>query len=465
MRVSSYRLVILVMAAVMVYLFLIYSHGLVSRLEETNRLANETIARFWAGTQIPLSLIMEERRISVCSNCGSAVGSAALTGGYWSFCKTCGEITWHNVVDRWTDEERERILSHTSLLFRDLVGRLGYTTILADLNSVPQIVNGEPLPDSISDDDLVIWREVMHKLSDFNPPIPVVTVDEDTIGWLFYGVDNLNRELTVVPFVELGMLLLLGGLLLLGIRVELRREKEMSWVGFAKETAHQLSTPISSLMGWVEILRQRNGIEGPEDPEILEAAVSMEADIARLNQIVQRYGEMGKKPRLAPADINAEIGAAMDYFRNRPGLVFKGVSFETSLEATRGVMLNRVLFGWVLENLVKNSLSALSDTPSGIVSICTADRPEKGGMVEVQVTDNGRGISHGDHGRVFQPGFTTRRGGWGLGLTLSRRIIEEYHSGSLRLVASSPGKGSTFSIMLPAVEEAGGAGPDDDTVG
>ena len=124
-----------------------------------------------------------------------------------------------------------------------------------------------------------------------------------------------------------------------------------------------------------------------------------------------------------------------------------------------------MLFGWVLENLVKNSLSALSDTPSGVVSISTADRPEKGGMVEVQVTDNGRGISHGDHGRIFQPGFTTRRGGWGLGLTLSRRIIEEYHSGSLRLVASSPGKGSTFSIMLPAVEEAGDAGADDDTVG
>jgi len=156
---------------------------------------------------------------------------------------------------------------------------------------------------------------------------------------------------------------------------------------------------------------------------------------------------------------------AVSYFRDRPELVFEGIEFETSLEATRSVMLNQVLFGWVLENLIKNALTALGGSPGGLVAVSTADLPEKGGMVEVRVSDNGRGIPHRDQGRIFQPGFTTRRGGWGLGLTLSKRIVEEYHGGSIWLVASSPGKGASFGILIPAVKEVEDAEPDNDTLG
>lgn len=465
MRFSGMRVAVLLLAGILAWVFLIYSHGLVSRLEANNRLSNETIARFWAGTQVPFSMILEERRIAVCSGCGSNANCATESNEFLRYCEICGEVTWWHVVDRWTVEERDKILEHTRFLFRDLVARLHYTTILSDLDMVPQIVNGEPLPDSISDEDMVSWREITRKLDGFNPPIPVVTMDSDTIGWLHYGVGNLNRELTLVPFVELAVLIILAGVMFFGIRMELRREKEMSWVAFAKETAHQLSTPISSLLGWVEILEQRNGIEEKSDPEILEAAESMAADLARLNQIVQRYGEMGKKPKLYPADINTEVSKAVSYFRDRPGLVFEGVEFEMSLGATRGVMLNQVLFGWVLENLIKNSLTALSGSSGGLVAVSTADLPEKGGVVEVRVSDNGRGIPHRDQGRIFQPGFTTRRGGWGLGLTLSKRIVEEYHGGSIRLVASSPGKGASFVVLIPAVEEVENAEPHLDTLG
>ncbi len=465
MRFSGMRVAMLLLAGMLAWVFLIYSHGLVSRLEANNRLSNETIARFWAGTQVPFSMILEERRIAVCSGCGSSTDCATESDELMRYCEICGEATRWHVVDRWTEEERDKILEHTRYLFRDLVARLQYTTILSDLDMVPQVVNGEPLPDSISGEDMISWREITRKLDGFNPPIPVVTMDSDTIGWLHYGVGNLNRELTLVPFIELGVLIILAVVMFLGVRMELRREKALSWVAFAKETAHQLSTPISSLLGWVEILRQRNGIEEKSDPEILEAAESMAADLARLNQIVQRYGEMGKKPKLSPADINAEVVRAVSYFRDRPGLVFEGIEFETSLGATRAVMLNQVLFGWVLENLIRNSLTALSGNPGGLVAVSTADLPEKGGMVEVRVSDNGRGIPHRDQGRIFQPGFTTRRGGWGLGLTLSKRIVEEYHGGSIRLVASSPGKGASFVVQIPAVKEVEDAEPHLDPLG
>lgn len=463
MRLSSYRLLIILVLGALAWVFLIYSHGLVGRLEETNRASNETIARFWAGTQVPLSMILEQRRISVCSGCGASVNGSTTSDRYRTYCKTCGAVTTWHVVDRWTEEERDMILSLTRNLFRDLVGRLNYTTVLSDMDMVPQVVNGEPLADSIPAENMGAWRSLMVKLDGFNPPIPLVTIDGDSIGWLHYGVGSLTSELRVVPFIELGMLVMLAAVMLLGVRTELRREREMSWVAFAKETAHQLSTPISSLMGWVEILRQRN--ETHADPEIQESVASMNADLGRLNQIVQRYGEMGKKPRLSPADINEAVRSAVSYFRDRPGLVFEGVSFETTLEAEHRVMLNQVLFGWVLENLVKNALSALRDSPAGFIALSTFDLPDRGGMVEIRISDNGCGIPHRDHNRVFQPGFTTRRGGWGLGLTLSRRIVEEYHGGSLRLVASSPGKGTSFSILLPAVEEGGHAGAHHDTVG
>ncbi|HOA05311.1 MAG TPA: HAMP domain-containing sensor histidine kinase [Candidatus Fermentibacter daniensis] len=465
MKFSGVRVAVLLLAGMLAWVFLFYSHSLVNRLEASNRLSNETIARFWAGTQVPFSMILEDRRIAVCSGCGSSMNFATQSDELMRYCEICDEVTRWHVVDRWTGDERDKILGHTRYLFRDLIARLNYTTILSDRDMVPQIVNGEPLPDTISEKDLISWREITGKLDEFNPPIPVVTMESDTIGWLHYGVGKLNRELTFVPFIELGVLIILAAVMFFGVRMELRREQAMSWVAFAKETAHQLSTPISSLLGWVEILKQRNGIEAKSDPEILEAAESMAGDLARLNQIVQRYGEMGKKPRLSPADINTEIAKAVSYFRDRPELVFEGIEFETSLEATRSVMLNQVLFGWVLENLIKNALTALGGSPGGLVAVSTADLPEKGGMVEVRVSDNGRGIPHRDQGRIFQPGFTTRRGGWGLGLTLSKRIVEEYHGGSIWLVASSPGKGASFGILIPAVKEVEDAEPDNDTLG
>ncbi len=457
------RLLLLVMFGALAWVFLFYSHDLVRRLEENNRTANETIAWFWAGTQIPFTLILEDKRIAVCGGCGTTLHSAPVHGSFVRYCSVCDSVTTWHAVDRWTPEERARIIDRTRDLFSRLVDRLGYTTILTDRDMTPQIVDGMPVNPPFEESDLSNWRDMIRKLDELNPPVPLVGVSGDSIGWLHYGVDSLDPELRIVPFVELGMLIAIAFVLLFGIRAELRREKEMAWVGFARETAHQLGTPISSLMGWVEILRQR--VELPGDTELEEAVSCMSADLERLNQIVMRYGEMGKKPRLVPGDVNQVVSSAVSYFRERAGLLSPGIRIETVLEARSMVLVNPVLMSWVLENLIRNSLAALADNPSGQVTISTQDVAEGGGRVEILISDNGKGIRFGNQSRIFEPGFSTRRGGWGLGLTLSRRIIVEYHGGSIRLVASSPGKGTTFGIMLPVAETVGDAEQDDRPMG
>jgi signal transduction histidine kinase len=315
---------------------------------------------------------------------------------------------------------------------------------------IPQVVNGEVVPDTVSPEDLRAHFELQQELDAMNQPIPILE-RADTIGYLHYGSSDIYRELSLMPYLELGILVLLAFIFFIGIRNEIKREKETSWIGFAKETAHQISTPLSSLMGWVELMRE--GQDSDTDPELREALDSIELDVNRLGQIASRYGQMGKEPSLAPISINRVIEDTIAYFRSRPGILHEGVEIETSLEAEGLIMGNEVLLGWVFENMLKNSLASLSDTEKGLITITTSDLEEgHGGSVRVIVEDNGCGIPIRDHNRIFSPGFTTRRGGWGLGLTLSRRIVEEYHRGMIRLAASASGKGTTFTMQFPCRE-------------
>ncbi len=450
-RLLGPRLPLLVFAGLLSWVFLFYSHNLVRRLEETNRRANETIARFWAGTQIPFSIIVENRFHSICTGCGLARESPGPEGFSQSFCPVCMARTTWITVPRWTEEQMERVLDLTRSVFRQLTSSIDYSTVITDKAGLPQIVNGEPVPYEIPGDVLVGHRLLIRKLDEVNAPIPMLGLEGDTIGWLHYGSGSLSRELSMVPYVELAVLLLLAAVLLFGVRSELRREKEMAWMGFAKETAHQLGTPLSSLMGWIELLRQRPGLA--EDHELAEAVECMETDVSRLGQIASRYGEMGKKPRLRRGSVNPVVSQCMGYFKSRPGLVPEGVEMEAVTESRLEVMLNSVLLGWVLENLLKNALAAVTGQVSGAVTILTRDLQEGSGVVEISVSDNGRGIPFRDQTRIFQAGFTTKRGGWGLGLTLSKRIVEEYHGGTIRLGSSSPGRGATFVIRIPAAME------------
>ena len=448
MRGVLTRVLVLLLACAVSIVFVLYNHNLVERLQEQNRTSNETIAWFWAGTQVPFSIVLLQNRLAVCSSCGASVLTPrSRSTSFRMFCSGCDSVTVWLTVDRWTPEERSLLERQTQELFAQLVSRLDYETVLSDFLGTPQVINGASLPDSMPPEQLKKIREVMVELDAENDPIPLTTAAGDTLGWLHYGGSSLETEFRYVPYIELGLLLSLALVLLLGVRGEVRRERGMAWVSFAKETAHQLGTPLSSLLGWLEVLKDRPDLA--EDEEIEEAIVSMERDVSRLHQIAERYGELGKKPSLVPTSVNDVVSDIVDYFRSRPGLVPADVRIETKLNATTIVLLNVVLFGWVLENIIKNSLTALANTTSGLITISTRNVTEKPGGIELQLTDNGSGIPFSSQKKIFNAGFSTRRGGWGLGLTLSRRIIEQYHGGSIRLVFSSPDKGSTFVITVP----------------
>jgi signal transduction histidine kinase len=447
------RLVPVFTGVVLIWIFLWYSHDLVARLQETRARANETIAWFWAGTQVPLSSFAQSADIAVCTECGTALPTTipASSSPLDRLCTNCERITRWVIITPPDAKERQRLVQNTTALFHELVQRLEYTTILTDTLLVPMVVNGKALPDSLPPLEMREYREMIQSLDETNSPVPITDLSGVVIGYLHYGADHLTKELTMVPYIELGMLVLLAGLFLLVIKMELKREKEMSWVSFAKETAHQISTPVSSMMGWLELLRESPGIDS--DPELAEALDFMEKDVQRLTQIASRYGEMGKIPKLEPGQVNEVILATVHYLGGRPGFLRDSIELQTDLSSERSVELNAVLFSWVIENLLRNSLASLGGVGRGIIRITSKDLEEAGGIVQVEIADDGKGIPFRDQKRIFRAGFTTRRGGWGLGLTLSRRIVEEYHRGSIFLKASSPGKGAIFTIRLPMAKK------------
>jgi hypothetical protein len=448
---SRYRLLFGLLLLVLALAFVIYTHSLVERLRETGRQANETIAWFWASAQVPLSEVIRDRSRVVCSECGTVSDIEGVhEDSIYNYCEYCGRNTWWYVVSRWSDAEREAMIGRTRALFRNLISRLDYPTVMTDEDMRPQIVNGVAVEDC-PPESLRVYTDLVGKLAATNPPVPMTDMAEDTLGWLLYGSGSLQKELKLVPYLELGILGLLGLFFFLLLRGELKREKVMAWAGFAKETAHQLSTPISSLMGWLELLGESEAAE--EDPETSEAVEAMRTDVRRLGRIADRYGQMGKKPRLRREHVNDVVSSTVAYFRRRPGLADGPVEMETHLDSDRTAMVNAVLLDWVLENLIKNALAAVSDGQGSRIAVSTADTEDGG--IAITVEDDGKGIPYANQERIFSAGFTTRRGGWGLGLTLSRRIIEEYHGGRLRLVVSHPGQGSVFEITLPSGSGSG----------
>ncbi len=442
-------LLLIVLATVISWVLVWYTHNLVERLRRSNRVANETIAWFWAGIQYPLSFIAGREGLSVCTECGYSAPLMEIpdeTHSY-SYCPDCRRMTVFVVTDEMSDESRREVLQMSRRLYADLVRRLPYSIIFTDNSGLPQVVDGRPIPGDIPSESLVVYRAKVLELNRMNSPIPIYGPGGAKLGHLYYGTDPVFRELAWMPAVELAFLIIIGGLIFLLMRGERKHEREMSWVGFARETAHQISTPLSSMMGWLELIAENPSMM--DDPEVSEALRSMRIDVDRLHQITQRYAHVGRKPRMEPVAIPSVICEIVSYFVERPGLV-GGVSVETGSLVDAEVNGNAVLLGWVLENLIKNAVAACSTGESGgRVEVVCGFPDESHSLVEIQVSDNGRGIPPREHVKIFQSGFSTRRGGWGIGLPLSKRIVEKYHRGRLSLLSSVPGKGTTFSIVLP----------------
>jgi len=265
-----------------------------------------------------------------------------------------------------------------------------------------------------------------------------------------------DRQLwiSLAPFVTVGVLLLFVLIGWVGSRNIRRNEQRSIWVGMAKETAHQLGTPLSSLSGWLELMsgRVRDLMMAEEETRAVAAGAvdevvrEMQQDMGRLNQIASRFSQIGSVPELKLADVRDVITETVGYFRGRSPQ-FGRHDFVLELETVPLVPLNIELLGWVFENLFKNAIDAMVQQ-EGCIRISTRHDAERR-CVRILVQDNGRGIDAENLARVFQPGFSTKKRGWGLGLAFVRRIVEEYHGGHIHIPRSDAGAGTTFEINLP----------------
>lgn len=335
-------------------------------------------------------------------------------------------------------------------------------SIIEENNSIPVLIADEEgniieyrnfkLPDAgrdrkmygeLSDRDREYLRKELGKGCSGMPIAKAATVNPhfiliDMAGmpqYIYYQDSDLLRRLSWYPYIQMGVMVMLAIIVFISILYTKRAEQNRVWAGLSKETAHQLGTPISSLMAWVELL--------PEYGVDREIVAEMDKDVKRLSVIADRFSKIGSVPSLELDYLNDTVDKSLDYMKSR---VSGKVRIVMDLDPDdHGVMLSRPLFEWVMENLVKNAIDAMGGKP-GTITITTGKEKDK---LFVDVADTGKGIARKNFKNVFNPGFTTKKRGWGLGLTLVKRIIEEYHGGRIFVKQSEPGKGTTFRIELP----------------
>lgn len=290
---------------------------------------------------------------------------------------------------------------------------------------------------NISKKDSLSLEKLYHDFKDLGNVIEI-PIDEETKQYLYYDDSVMLKYLALFPYVQLGVMILFLMICYIALMNSKRAEQNQVWVGLSKETAHQLGTPISSLMAWVEVLKMNN-----TDKALL---ADMEKDVARLSVIAERFSKIGSLPELVVSDITPVVRSSAEYMQRRAS---SKVKFKTIIpENPITVKLCVPLIEWVFENLCKNAIDAMSGTGELKVELI-----QDADICYIDITDTGKGIARKNFNTVFRPGYTTKERGWGLGLALVKRIVEEYHKGRVYVKESELGKGTTFRVELH-VEEA-----------
>jgi len=290
-----------------------------------------------------------------------------------------------------------------------------------------------------SQDSMKVMEHIAEMDRSYDPiRIEIVqdSLNPDLIQYVHYGESSVIRDLRIYPYLQLTFVALFIGFGYLGFSYARRSEQSNLWVGMAREAAHQLGTPISSLMGWVEVMRGNP----TTDQDIVK---EVDADIRRLELITHRFNDIGSHPKLMNQTIGPVINSTADYVRRR--FPRSGMSLDVEVSSELESPINAELFAWVIENLLKNAMDAIESEQGRIQILADTDQ----NRVYVDVIDNGKGIDRKDRANIFKPGFSTKTRGWGLGLSLAKRIVEDYHGGALTLIQSTIGRGSTFRILLP----------------
>lgn len=296
-----------------------------------------------------------------------------------------------------------------------------------------------------------ILRSLITEMDEVNNPIRVTYQDSLELSYVHYGQSKLVTQLKFLPFMEFfvaGIFIFLG---YFGFNYIKRTEQSNIWVGLSKETAHQLGTPLSSLMGWNELIK----VNSTKPEKVTNLSTEMSSDIDRLTKIANRFSKIGSKADLKSENLYEVIDKVIKYYEKRIPRISSG-SFNPGESGKRkidlvikgsrdtNVLINRDLFEWVIENLIKNALDAIENSAGTI----TFNIQDKGSYINLDVTDTGKGLDLRHKKDIFRPGYSTKVRGWGLGLSLSKRIVESYHKGKLNVRDSEPGKGTTFRIKL-----------------
>ena len=261
-----------------------------------------------------------------------------------------------------------------------------------------------------------------------------IIITPDNLQHLYYDDSKLLKRLSYYPYVQILVMLAFIAVVYFAVNSTRKAEQNKVWVGLSKETAHQLGTPISSLMAWIELLRSTGTDE--------EMVAEMDKDVNRLSMIASRFSKIGSRPSMERENVNAVVLRAATYMQTR---ISSRISLTVNLWPHElEAEMSAPLFEWVMENLIKNAVDAMEGSGS-----ITVDTFPENGRACVTVTDTGKGISRKNHKTVFNPGYTTKKRGWGLGLALAKRIVEQYHRGRILVAWSEPSKGTKFKIELP----------------
>lgn len=287
--------------------------------------------------------------------------------------------------------------------------------------------------------DSVYIRNLIEQFKKEYQPIEVV-YNNEVLSTIYYGNSPLLNKLKYYPMALLLIIFLFGAVVYFFYRSNKNATQNKLWSGMAKETAHQIGTPLSSLIGWAEILKNE---------EVNENYISeIEKDIDRLQTITERFSKIGSIPHLEPLDIVEETINSYDYLKSRSS---KLIDFELIIPENKiYVNLNKQLYSWTIENLVKNAIDAMKGRGSLIIEISELEN-----NVRVNVGDTGKGISKKNFNKIFEPGYTTKKRGWGLGLSLTKRIIEDFHNGKIKVLRSEIDKGTTIQINLKKADYEG----------
>ena len=333
-----------------------------------------------------------------------------------------------------------------TFLFDNIIKPIDFPLILSDADGNVNFYNKTDIRNieidsTITEEKFKIFiAEMIREMDAAHPPIEVTYEDSIILTKIHYGDSEHIKQLRYYPYIQLliaAMFIVLG---YIGFSSIKRNEQSNIWVGMAKETAHQFGTPISSLMGWLEMLK----INYREPDKVLDVIEEISSDVEKLNKITYRFSKIGSKPELSKTNVIEELKNVTTYFERRLPQTGKSVELKILGDETACAQLNTELFEWVIENLIKNALDAIEQN-TGRIEITVKEAKK---LVEVEVKDSGKGIEMKRRKDVFRPGYSTKKRGWGLGLSLSKRIIEGYHGGKIFVKSSMLDEGTTFKIIL-----------------